>query len=1063
MRRLLHVAMTRARRRLVLAYPERTRPRRRAAAVAVRRGGARRGRRRLGGARGGAVRARRDAAVDVPAAARRAADDGRAGRRAARRAALRHRPRRLARRRPLPRAAQARGAARAHRPGGQAVGGGAAGGQRAAAAGGHAPSSARSSRPRALDDYLLDAERDERLRARAVAPRDEPSLEPFLPARGDGLVLSRLRHRDLPDLPAEVQVRARLPDPERADDQPALRDPRPPGARALPRRRGGAGRCPSCSACSRPAGGAAASATPRRSASCARKATSALAALPRALPDEDGEPVWFERSFSFRIGPHLLRGRVDRVDRLPDGGYELIDYKTGRPKTAAQLREDVQLSLYAVGAREAWQLEAAAAGLLLRARRREGAGRARRGRPRLDHRDRARGRRGHPRPGLRADAVATRRARCATTGSSARRPSAESARSLGARPAPALAQEALELAARGRRRSGRSLGSGSASSASAAARGARRRPGRRGRISTARRPGARSRSAASSSSEPSTVTPTSALELAQQRERGLRVRRGGDVVRDRGPQARGRQARVRAGGVQHADDPGRALVGRRRAGRGARSALRRRRRPVIETGRVCGTSASSAPSVTTICTPSASARSTPCAQNVRQRIDGSGPASRTRSRGARGHARLEDLDLGPVDLARARPRRAGRSGASAWKSKNSSGSIARSASASSCAPMNVSARGGRLAGVVPALERADQRRGPEAVGTALPEQRLHPNHRTRVRRVRRPAMIGAWPPSPTRRPVADAARRRRGRRRLRVHAQGPADRPLGHAVPGARAARPHRRDRRPARSATPTARRAASSAATSCASPGASSASATSCRSRCARSRAPRRPTRRRSCRSPTATSTSSTASSSTSRARSTTRVPRRCSSALLGDAALRAEWRRAPCTRAGHHAYLGGLLEHTVAVATLALEALPAAPAAELRPAAVRRARARPRQDARVHLRRRDRRSPRRAGCSATSCSGRGCSASARPAGPRAAAGARALRALPPRGRRGAGPALRLAGGAGALPPERARRERQGRARARPALTATNQSPSCRTSPPPSSSASALPRKRRL
>jgi len=43
--------------------------------------------------------------------------------------------------------------------------------------------------------------------------------------------------------------------------------------------------------------------------------------------------------------------------------------------------------------------------------------------------------------------------------------------------------------------------------------------------------------------------------------------------------------------------------------------------------------------------------------------------------------------------------------------------------------------------------------------------------------------------------------------------------------------------------------------------------------------------------------------------------------SRLLGDAALRAEWRRAPCTRAGHHAYLGGLLEHTVAVGTLALE----------------------------------------------------------------------------------------------------------------------------------------------
>ena len=42
---------------------------------------------------------------------------------------------------------------------------------------------------------------------------------------------------------------------------------------------------------------------------------------------------------------------------------------------------------------------------------------------------------------------------------------------------------------------------------------------------------------------------------------------------------------------------------------------------------------------------------------------------------------------------------------------------------------------------------------------------------------------------------------------------------------------------------------------------------------------------------------------------------------ALLDDEALRAQWRRAPCTRGGHHSYLGGLLEHTVAVATLAHE----------------------------------------------------------------------------------------------------------------------------------------------
>ena len=90
------------------------------------------------------------------------------------------------------------------------------------------------------------------------------------------------------------------------------------------------------------------------------KATQRADPLPRALPGRGR-----------RAG--LVRARVPVPARArtccagastastgcPDGGYELIDYKTGRPKTAAQLREDVQLSLYAVGAREAWQLEAA--------------------------------------------------------------------------------------------------------------------------------------------------------------------------------------------------------------------------------------------------------------------------------------------------------------------------------------------------------------------------------------------------------------------------------------------------------------------------------------------------------------------------------------------------------------------------------------------------------------------------------------------------------------------------------------------------------------------------------
>jgi 3'-5' exoribonuclease len=41
----------------------------------------------------------------------------------------------------------------------------------------------------------------------------------------------------------------------------------------------------------------------------------------------------------------------------------------------------------------------------------------------------------------------------------------------------------------------------------------------------------------------------------------------------------------------------------------------------------------------------------------------------------------------------------------------------------------------------------------------------------------------------------------------------------------------------------------------------------------------------------------------------------------VLGSEPVATELRRAPCTRAGHHAYLGGLLEHTVSVATLATE----------------------------------------------------------------------------------------------------------------------------------------------
>ena len=147
------------------------------------------------------------------------------------------------------------------------------------------------------------------------------------------------------------------------------------------------------------------------------KAAAALERYHERFQSEEAEPVWFERPFTFRLGPHLLRGRVDRVDRLPGGEYELIDYKTGRPKSAAQLADDVQLSLYAVGAREAWSLEASqqAYYYVLDDEKVERRRRRRRPRGRGSARSRSRSPRGSSRRGS-SRRRRTPRARSATTG-----------------------------------------------------------------------------------------------------------------------------------------------------------------------------------------------------------------------------------------------------------------------------------------------------------------------------------------------------------------------------------------------------------------------------------------------------------------------------------------------------------------------------------------------------------------------------------------------------------------------------------------------------------------------
>jgi len=88
------------------------------------------------------------------------------------------------------------------------------------------------------------------------------------------------------------------------------------------------------------------------------KATEALTKYFARFQKQQPETAWIERSFKFELGPHLVRGRVDRIDKLADGQYELVDYKTGRPRSKSDLWDDIQLPLYSLAAKRAWGAEA---------------------------------------------------------------------------------------------------------------------------------------------------------------------------------------------------------------------------------------------------------------------------------------------------------------------------------------------------------------------------------------------------------------------------------------------------------------------------------------------------------------------------------------------------------------------------------------------------------------------------------------------------------------------------------------------------------------------------------
>jgi DNA helicase-2/ATP-dependent DNA helicase PcrA len=213
-----------------------------------------------------------------------------------------------------------------------------------------------------LDAYLLDTEREGEARRALVAARREPSLEGFLPRRGDGAL--SLSASDL-DLYLTCPLKYKFARVFGIPQQPTINqrfgilihnvlerfhkeDASAGGEEGLERlmdlfeagwRRSGFG-------------------SSDDELQFRDRAREAMRLYWEREREADGEPVWLERKFDMRVGEHHVRGRVDRVDRLPDGGYELIDYKTGERKSEAELESDLQLALYRLAARHAWDLEA---------------------------------------------------------------------------------------------------------------------------------------------------------------------------------------------------------------------------------------------------------------------------------------------------------------------------------------------------------------------------------------------------------------------------------------------------------------------------------------------------------------------------------------------------------------------------------------------------------------------------------------------------------------------------------------------------------------------------------